>query len=521
AVFRLYSDSGGRIWFGGFGGGGLSCYDGERLITYTMADGLADDKVKSIVEDNAGNLWVGTFAGLCRFDGKQFITYATAEGLSSLQHQCSAKDINGHLWFGTLGGGLYRYNGKHFQQLTTKDGLLSNSVTGLLPQPDGSMIIGTYRGIVHYRPTAMVPPGIEIRGVTADRVYPNPTALQLNTTGADLLTIAYHGLSLATRQMRYSYLLEGHDDDWRDTWENSVSYDNLPVGEYTFKVIAINRDLVESEAAATLKLTIVPDPRDRQIAELESEIEKRNRELEAELRDAHDVQMALMPKKAPKTKGIEIIGRCVPAKTVSGDFYDYISLQGDRLAIVLADVTGKGMKGAMNAVLSSGALHAEAKFGVSPAQMLGVLNENLYHRFQYRTNCAMGIATIDPIERKLQYANAGLPYPLVKRNGRVEELKSGGMPLGGYRKAKYADIHLELQEGDVLVFCSDGITESPSQNNPEMLYMETDRLSSLIVRFDEKVTPQQMMDIIFADVREFSGDAGESDDMTVVVVKVQ
>ena len=95
------------------------------------------------------------------------------------------------------------------------------------------------------------------------------------------------------------------------------------------------------------------------------------------------------------------------------------------------------------------------------------------------------------------------------------------MPLGGYRKAEYADIRLELQEGDVLVFCSDGITESPSQDNPEMLYMETDRLSSLIVRFDEKVTPQQMMDIIFADVREFSGDAGQSDDMTVVVVKVQ
>ena len=271
-VYRLYEDSGGRIWFGGFGGGGLSCYDGERLITYTMTDGLANNGVRSIVEDNTGNLWVGTGQGLCCFDGKQFITYATAEGLSSLAHQCSAKDINGHLWFGTQGGGLYRYNGKHFQQLTTKDGLLSNGVTGLLPQPDGSMIIGTHHGIVHYRPTATVPPGIEIRGVTADRVYPNPTALQLNITGADLLTIAYHGLSLATRQMRYSYLLEGHDDDWRDTWENSVSYENLPVGEYTFKVVAINRDLVESQAPATLKLTIVPDPRDQQIKRLQTEL---------------------------------------------------------------------------------------------------------------------------------------------------------------------------------------------------------------------------------------------------------
>jgi len=266
------------------------------------------------VEDDAGRLWMGTWEGLCCFDGNPplppfekggeggFIAYGKEAGLFSLFHQWSAKDAKGQLWFGTLAGGLYRYDGVHFQWLTQEDGLPSNSITGLLPQPDGSMIIGTYRGIVHYRPTATVPPRIEIREVVADQVYWNPTALELTARGerhshpsppaplpqrgeesrggVPLLTISYHGLSFATRRMRYSYTLEGYDADWQDTWENHVRYENLPVGEYTFKVIAINRDLVESEAPATLKLTVVPDPRNHLIAQLESELEKRNRELE-------------------------------------------------------------------------------------------------------------------------------------------------------------------------------------------------------------------------------------------------
>ena len=90
-------------------------------------------------------------------------------------------------------------------------------------------------------------------------------------------------------------------------------------------------------------------------------------------------------------------------------------LSNGTLAVVLADVTGKGMKGAMNAVLSSGALHSEAKLGVSPSQMLQALNINLYPRFQRYTNCAMAILTVDPTDKTFRYANAGIPYPMVKR----------------------------------------------------------------------------------------------------------
>jgi DNA-binding NtrC family response regulator/ligand-binding sensor domain-containing protein len=293
-VQRLLEDNYGRIWMGGFGGGGLSYYDPAKghaapLHNYTMRHGLPGDSVTSIVEDDAGRLWIGTLDGLCCFDGNQFIPYGE-ETLYHGTYQFSAKDVDGQLWFGTLGNGVYRYDGRHFQQLSKADGLPSNSVNGFVPQPDGSMIIGT-RGIVHYRPTATEPPKIEIREVVADQIYPHPSSLQLTTTGADLVTIAYSGLGLSTHRMRYSYILEGYAQalgkleqneergEWQDTWDSQVRYENLPVGEYTFKVIAINRDLVPSETPATLKLRVVPDPRDLMVSELEADLKVRNQQL--------------------------------------------------------------------------------------------------------------------------------------------------------------------------------------------------------------------------------------------------
>ena len=563
-IFRLFEDRQGRIWIGGYWGGGLSCYDGKRLVTYTIDDGLPNDSVTSIVEDDVGNLWIGTQQGLCCFDGKRFIPYGKEQGLFNLMHQCSAKDTKGQLWFGTLVDGLYRYDGKHFQWLTTEDGLPSNSITGLVPQPDGSMIIGTYRGIVHYHPTAILPPAIEIREVVADQVYQSPSELELTTTEADLLTISYHGLSFATRQMRYSYILEGYhphqssaltpdpspfrggqgrkereENLWQDTWDNQVRYEHLPEGEYTFKVIAINRDLVPSEEPAILKLTIVPDPRDHQIAELESELARRNRELEAELQDAHDVQMSLMPQTAPPIEGLEIAGKCVPANTVSGDFFDYLeSKRKNEIGLVIADVCGKAMKGAMNAVMTDGILHAKAEEmeNLSPASLMMKVNNILKARMERYMNVTMVIAVIhrnrSEGETILTLANAAHhAYPLLLRlglsrnevtyrnQGDVQPLKTGGLPLGMRAGIEYSEEQFPLQSGDVVIFMTDGIIEA--QNSEGKLYSESGRLEETISKFTLDLSAKAMVDAILNDVLLFSGDkTTRDDDMTVVVAKV-
>ncbi|MFC1716789.1 sigma 54-interacting transcriptional regulator, partial [Candidatus Poribacteria bacterium] len=278
-----FEDSQGRLWIGTTqGGAGLLCWDGNELITYTQENGLPGNDIASVVEDDSGRIWVGTTQGLCCFDGEQFITYSEEYGLRELHHWCSVKDASGQLWFATRGG-IYRHDGKHFQWLTEADGLPSNNVTGLLPQSDGSMIICTLRGVVRYQSTATIPPHVEIREVVADQVYQNPEELELTTTETRLLTISYHALSLNTRKMRYSYILEGHDQalekpEWKETWDTQVRYENLPMGEYTFKVIAINRDLVPSETPATMKLVVVHDPRDVSISVLQTEVSYLRRE---------------------------------------------------------------------------------------------------------------------------------------------------------------------------------------------------------------------------------------------------
>lgn len=272
--FRLFEDNQGYIWMGGWQAKGLACYNGREFVVYTEKDGLLNDRVKSIVEDNAGHLWLGTHRGLCWFDGKRFVTYGRNKAIMALIHQCSAKDAVGRLWFGTLSGGIYYTDGEHFQWITDDDGLPSNSITGLIPQPDGSIIIGTYRGIFHYRPTHANPPGIEIREALADRVYQHSDEIEIDDTQAGILIISYHGLSFATHRMRYSYIMEGYDTEWQDTWDEQVRYENLPIGKYTFKVIAISRDLVCSKTPATLKLTIIPDRWSQLRVEYEAEISR-------------------------------------------------------------------------------------------------------------------------------------------------------------------------------------------------------------------------------------------------------
>lgn len=279
-VSRLLADSKGRLWLGGFEGGGLSCFADGKLVTYTRNDGLPDEHIQSLVEAEDGCIWIGTQQGVCRFDGKVFYHFAQEAELESLFHQCSARDVNGVLWFGTLRGGLYRTDGKHFQALSTEDGLPSNSVTGLVPLPDGAMLIGTYRGVARYRTSQPTPPAIEVIEIIADEVYDHPTELTFTTGRMPTLTVSYRGSSLATKRMRYRYTLKGHDSDWHETWDETIRYEGLGPGEYTFMVTAINRDLVCSESPAIVRLTIVADEASERLAAYQAKIGQMERLLE-------------------------------------------------------------------------------------------------------------------------------------------------------------------------------------------------------------------------------------------------
>jgi ligand-binding sensor domain-containing protein/signal transduction histidine kinase len=296
-VFRLYEDSGGRIWCGGFEGGGLTCFDGKSLTTYTTSDGLPSDRVQSILEDAEGRLWVGTQQGLSFFDGTSFYSCEELFGIDRLFHQASYRDKNGLLWFGTLMGGVYVSDGTRFQRMTKEDGLPSNSVVGLAELQGGGMVLGTYHGVVSYVPRPAAAPHIAIREVVADEVYAAPEMVELTQTQAGLITIAFRAISLSTRRMRYSYKLENYDDVWHHTSSETARYKDLPVGTYTFRVTSYDRNLTRSSDEAAVRIVVGPGAWVKQRAEYEERLGRLSEELatreKAERQNAVLVELAM------------------------------------------------------------------------------------------------------------------------------------------------------------------------------------------------------------------------------------
>ncbi|MCC7491689.1 MAG: response regulator [Fimbriimonadaceae bacterium] len=282
-VFRIFESQDGALWAAGFSGGGLVSYDGRQVRHYQLDDGLPSDAVQSVGQDEAGTVWAGTRQGVCRWQGERFEVLGKDAGFLTLDNQVAARAADGSLWFGTKCG-AYRWHHGHLQVLTTEDGLPGNSITALLPEASGSLVVGTFHGVVRYRPTARRPPRIAVREMTADQVYRDPLAVTVPRSAATLVTFTFRSLSLGTRRMRYSYRLLGYQEEWQETWEATVRYERLPVGEYRFQVLAINRDLVLSEQPAEVALTVSVDPWVEERAEFEAEIDNLQQRLALEQR---------------------------------------------------------------------------------------------------------------------------------------------------------------------------------------------------------------------------------------------
>jgi ligand-binding sensor domain-containing protein/nitrogen-specific signal transduction histidine kinase len=275
----LAVDQKGHLWIGTFGG--ATRYDGTTWNTYGVADGLAADSVWSITADSKGNVWFGsTGDGVTRFDGKRCDIFTTADGLTSDNIWSSLEDREGNLWFGTSGGGLSRFDGNVFQTLTIKDGLSGNVCQVIFQDKEGSIWVGTNKGVTHYRPPGAFAPTVNIDAVVADRRYETTEEIELSES-TRLVAFEFNGKSYKTRPeaMVYRYRLAGVDPDWRSTGNGRVEYQDLPVGNYTFEVQAVDRDLVYSETPATLQLSVSRDGRDEQISELEHRVQERTREL--------------------------------------------------------------------------------------------------------------------------------------------------------------------------------------------------------------------------------------------------
>lgn len=235
-----------------------------------------------------------------------------------------------------------------------------------------------------------------------------------------------------------------------------------------------------------------------------------------DLRRARELQILLLPRKLVGQDGLEIAAGFRPAHGVSGDIFDLFDCGDDRVVLTLGDVSGKGAAAAIYGAVVSGLLWTMVGRLRRPARLLQALNAALLERRIESQSVSLLVVSWQAHCRRLRLASAGAIRPLICRNGEVRELDLGGVPLGLWEKWEYEEASLQMEANDVVVLCSDGITE---QENPAG--QQYDRRIVQVLRNVWEQSPQFIVDAIFGDLDRFVGNLFErSDDQTLAVFKV-
>ena len=242
----------------------------------------------------------------------------------------------------------------------------------------------------------------------------------------------------------------------------------------------------------------------------------RDREIRKELEVASEVQAQLFPVTVPRSDGCEIVGRCLPASSVSGDFYDFLDLPGGRIAVAIGDVSGKGMAAALLMANLQGLLRTQAPTADNPADLLRRINRQLYGSSRGAKYCTFFYAVYNEKDRRLEYVNAGHNPPLLLSGAETRFLVSTGIPLGLFPEVSH-EVHYErLEPSARVVLYSDGITEARNAHGEEY---GVDRLAGIIARTGD-LSAAGLMERIFAETHDFSGGAPIEDDQTIVLLQV-
>jgi sigma-B regulation protein RsbU (phosphoserine phosphatase) len=231
--------------------------------------------------------------------------------------------------------------------------------------------------------------------------------------------------------------------------------------------------------------------------------------LAAELNEATGIQRTLFPPQAPRLSGFTVTGLCVPCRSVGGDWYDYIPLAGNRLAVVLGDVAGKGMGAALLMSSTRSIVRLFADGAESPGGVLSRVNSVLVDDFPTARFVTMVYAVLDADAQSVTFANAGHLHPLFVDSAGASFIESGeGLPLG-IRHGTFSNTTVDMVEGSRLVLYSDGVTEAMNALQEEY--------GATRVR-DHFSQPTASIETLLEDVGVFSGARAASDDVTIVTI---
>ena len=535
-------------------------YNGKRLITYTTKSTSRNsrkerflvDNVQDVIEDSNGSIWFATKGGgTVRYDGETFDTLTTKDGLAhnniSKIYESSDKDI----WFATEGG-VTQYTptrgGLPFYRLTALQAdktytEFSSNIT--LPARGNKHITFYVRGIsslredlsYQFKIIGLESPGwtklsaeefallpASASGILSTRWFPasalatqqatpNNGVLQEFQNQNGVLCIRYTGLKAGT----YSFIVKAFRKDWPYTQPPAVVDFSIPLPFW-----ALWRTYLPTLMFMTVVLALIGRLfiTRRRTVQLRNEVSQKEEaeihRIRAELDEAQNIQIGLLPTESPDTKEFDIAGMSVPATQVGGDFYEYLTVANGQTAIAVADAAGKGLRGAMNAVLTNGMLHEVARFRSDADVILTDLNAGLAPRMYGPSFIALNLAILNESEKRIDYANGGQPYPILKRGTEIIEIENSDLPLGGMKSVQYESITFDLVDGDMLIFHSDGLIEA--LNSDEEMY-GTERLKVLVSEIPNERTAEEVIQHIVEDVHKFVEEAEQYDDLTLVVIK--
>jgi serine phosphatase RsbU (regulator of sigma subunit) len=236
-----------------------------------------------------------------------------------------------------------------------------------------------------------------------------------------------------------------------------------------------------------------------------------------EIESARDVQLAMLPSGRPSFSGYDVAALSIPATEVGGDYFDFFETGGGRLAVVAADVAGHGLaSGIVLSGIRSGLTLLAGELD-APGPVLSEMNRMVRATNRNRMLVTLAILLLDARDRTAAVVNAGHPPVLVRRaaSGEVEELPSGSLPLGSSLVSQYPEHRTPFAPGDVFLLHSDGIYETAAESGESYGFSRLSGVLGAAVGGAEQVGES-----ILADVTAFRGAAQQTDDITLVVVKI-
>ena len=290
--------------------------------------------------------------------------------------------------------------------------------------------------------------------------------------------------------------------DYEVLWKHTLQHSYLPK-LILFSMIAI----ISSEIARRGRIAIFSQ---------QAETQKSER-ISTELNLASDIQANMLPNifpAFPERNDFDIYATMTPAKEVGGDFYDFFMIDEDHLALVMADVSGKGIPAAMFMVIAKTLIKDHAQLGLSPAEVFTRVNTILCEGNEAGLFVTAWMGFLNVKSGDLVYVNAGHNPPLMMLDGKIQYLRTNpGFVLAGLDGFKYKQYELKLSEGDKIFLYTDGATEATNLNKE--LYGE-DRLINCLSSLPKNTSCADALHAVRADIDTFVGEAEQFDDLTLL-----